>query len=52
MPINVIKPSGRIIDRHYDENMRADLADIKAVQDYNIMMGVMEDPGEEEEDGE
>ena len=23
---------------------------VKAVQDYNIMMGILEDPGEEDED--
>lgn len=41
---------GTILERHLEENERAELADLRAVQDYNIMMGNIEDPSEEEED--
>ena len=32
-----------------EENARAAIEDLKAVQEYNIMMGNLEDPSEEEE---
>lgn len=50
MSIKVITPVNRVIERHLEENLRAAVADIQAVQDYNIMMGMMEDPREEEDD--
>ena len=50
MSIQVITPVGRLIDRHLEENLRAVVADLQAVQDYNIMMGTMEDPREEDEE--
>ena len=35
---------------HDAMNAAAEAANTKAVQDYNIMMGNLEDPGEEEEE--
>lgn len=37
-------------ERILEENARADVADMRAIQEYNIMMGNLEDPSEEEED--
>jgi len=34
------------------ENATADAVRFRAVQDYNIMMGIIEDPDEEEEEDE
>ena len=47
--MNVIPRNGRIIDRILDDNARAAIADQKAVIDYNVMMGIIEDPAEEGE---
>lgn len=52
MPIKVIPPRERIIERHLNENAREVVADVKAVQDYNLMMGNLEDPNEEVIDDE
>lgn len=37
-------------ERAIEENEAAKLEEVKAVQDYNIMMGILEDPSEEEEE--
>ena len=37
-------------ERAMEENERASVEEMKAVQDYNIMMGNLEDPAEEEEE--
>lgn len=37
-------------ERKLAENARAAVEDLKAVQEYNIMMGYIEDPSEEEEE--
>lgn len=39
-------PLDKLAEQEYAE---AQAAEIKAVQDYNIMMGILEDPSEEEE---
>lgn len=39
-------------ERILEENARAALEDLRAVQEYNIMMGNLEDPSEEEEEDE
>ena len=40
-------------ERIQAENTRANVEDMKAVQDYNIMVGILEDPaGEEESENE
>ena len=38
-----------ILERHLDENARAEIATLQAITDYNIMMGNIEDPSEEDE---
>ena len=48
--MKVIPLTSTILDRHLAENARATAEDVKAVQDYNIMMGNLEDPSEEEEE--
>ena len=40
---------GTILEKHLQENARATTETVKAVQDYNIMMGNLEDPSEEDE---
>ena len=39
-------------DRVIDEIAREQIGEIKAVTDYNIMMGTLEDPAAEEEEEE
>lgn len=39
---------GSILDKHIAENARSTAAELKAIAEYNIMMGVLEDPSEEE----
>lgn len=54
--MQIIRPTGTIYERHMNENTRAEAAELRAVTDYNIMMGNLEDPAaddeEEEEDDE
>ena len=37
-------------DRLIDEIAREQIGELKAVTDYNIMMGTLEDPAEEEDE--
>lgn len=48
--IKTIVPTETPYERKMNEIARAMAAEVKAVQDYNIMMGVLEDPAEDEED--
>ena len=48
--MEVVKLRGTILERHQNENVRAEAVDLKAVTDYNIMMGILEDPMAEEEE--
>ncbi|MBR2548779.1 MAG: hypothetical protein IKG47_00255 [Oscillospiraceae bacterium] len=50
--MKVIPLTSTILDRHLAENARATAEDVKAVQDYNIMMGILEDPSAEETEEE
>ena len=50
--MKIIKLIGTIVERHLEENTRATTEDVKAIQDYNIMMGILEDPNMEEEEEE
>ena len=50
--IRPIPPSDTILERHLNENARALAERARAVQEYNIMMGYLEDPNEDEEEGE
>jgi hypothetical protein len=50
-----IKPivySNTPYERKMNEIARAMAAQTKAVQDYNIMMGILDDPSEDEEEDE
>lgn len=46
------KETMNLRDRADQENMEARDAQMQALQDYNIMMGNLEDPEEAEEEGE
>ena len=51
--MEVHRLTGTIYERHQYENLLAQAAEMKAVQDYNIMMGNLEDPAEDDvEDAE
>jgi len=50
--MEAVRLSGTILERHLNENNRAETARLKSVQEYNIMMGNIEDPSEGEEDEE
>lgn len=50
--MKAIRYSETPYERILDENARAVVAELKAVQDYNIMMGNLEDPEEEGEEDE
>ena len=39
-----------IYEKVMNEKTRADVEDLKAIVDYNLMMGALEDPNEEAED--
>lgn len=41
---------GTILERHLNENARAKADNLQSITDYNIMMGILEDPAEEEEE--
>ena len=47
--MQIIRLIGTICERHLNENARAEIANLKAVTDYNIMMGNIEDPSDESE---
>ena len=46
--MEVRTPTKTIKELHDDESARAAAEDVKAAVDYNIMMGILEDPNEEE----
>lgn len=50
--MKAVKLDGTILNRHLDELDRAQTAHVMAVQDYNIMMGILEDPSEDDEEEE
>lgn len=39
-------------ERAVEDNAKAAAAHVRAVTDYNVMMGVLEDPAEDEEEEE
>lgn len=47
--MQIIRRSGTIIERHLNEAARAEAEELRALVDYNIMMGNIEDPSEDEE---
>lgn len=50
--MKIIQLVGTILERHQNENARAMAEETKAITDYNIMMGNLEDPAAEEESEE
>jgi hypothetical protein len=50
--IRITVPTDTIYERHLNEIARAQAERAKAVQEYNIMMGYLEDPSEDEEEEE
>lgn len=50
--MKVIPLNGTILERHITDNAIGRAAELKAVQDYNIMMGNIEDPKEGDEPNE
>lgn len=47
--MKIIKKTGTLYERHIMEHVRSVAAEVKAITDYNIMMGTLEDPNEDEE---
>ncbi len=47
--MQIVPMTGTLIDRHNEENAQAIAESSRAAIDYNIMMGILEDPNEEEE---
>ncbi len=47
----IAKLQGTIYERHINEHVRSTAAELKAITDYNIMMGNIEDPSDEEVNG-
>ena len=50
--MQIRRMTGKIIDQILDENARAAIARTKAIEDYNIMIGNLEDPADEGEEVE
>lgn len=50
--MEAVKLSGTILERHLNELNRAETEKLKAVQAYNIMLGNLDDPSEDEDEGE
>lgn len=48
----IIPLIGTIAERHRTDNAREIADRVQAVQEYNIMMGILEDPNEDDEDEE
>ena len=47
--IIIMTPAESPYERKLTEHARSTAIDVKAIQDYNIMMGILEDPNEEDE---
>lgn len=48
--MKIIPLTGTILERHKADNAKAAAELVKAIQEYNIMMGLLEDPSEEEDE--
>lgn len=48
--MKIIRLMGTLSERHLNENTRAEVEKSKALTDYNIMMGNLEEPIDEEEE--
>lgn len=47
--MKIIPLIGTIFERHKTDNAKASAARVEAIQEYNIMMGILEDPAEDED---
>ena len=50
--IRITVPTDTVYERQLNEIARAQAERAKAVQEYNIMMGYLEDPNEDDDEGE
>ena len=50
--MKIIQLVGTLLERHLTENTRAEVEKTKALNDYNIMMGNLEEPISEDEETE
>lgn len=50
--MKIIPLIGTILDRHKTDNAKATAEKVDAVQTYNIMLGILEDPNEDIEEDE
>lgn len=48
--MKIIPLVGTILERLRADNEREKAAKVEAIQEYNIMMGILEDPLEDDED--
>lgn len=48
--MKIIPLVGTILERLRADNEREKAAKVEAIQEYNIMMGILEDPSEDDED--
>ena len=48
--MKIIPLVGTILERLRADNEREKAAIVEAIQEYNIMMGILEDPSENDED--
>lgn len=47
--MKIIPLIGTILERHKADNAKAIAEKVEAIQEYNIMMGILEDPNAEED---
>lgn len=50
--IKIIPLVGTLLERHKADNAKSIAEKVEAIQAYNIMMGLLEDPSEEDEEGD
>ena len=50
--MKVVRPAGTVYEQKMMENLIAEAEDMRAVQDYNLMMGNLEDPYWDDVEGE
>lgn len=50
--MKIISLVGTILERLRADNEREKAAKVSAIQEYNIMMGILEDPSEDDEETE
>lgn len=50
--MKIIPLIGSILERHMADNAKAIAVKVEAIQEYNIMMGLLEDPSAEDDEEE